>query len=64
MLASEKPTPILMRIGIARSKQQEPRDFDHVGPAHQLTRDREEFFGQVDIETLDRFEDVFKRLAL
>lgn len=64
LLASEKPTPILMRIGIARSKQQEPRDFDHVGPAHQLTRDREEFFGQVDIETLDRFEDVFKRLAL
>ncbi|MFJ4858691.1 AAA family ATPase [Streptomyces sp. NPDC088730] len=63
LLVSDNPTAILMRIGVARGKQKEPRDFDHVGPAHQLTRDREEFFGQVDSETLNRFEDVFKRLA-
>lgn len=59
---TEKPLPILMRIGIARQKQQKPRDFDHVGPAHQLTYDREAFFAQVDDETLDRFERVFKAL--
>lgn len=63
LLVSDNPTAILMRIGVARSKQKEPRDFDHVGPAHQLTRDRDEFFEQVDNETLNRFEDVFKLLA-
>ncbi|MFF4369494.1 ATP-dependent endonuclease [Streptomyces sp. NPDC001594] len=62
LITTDKPTPILVRVGIARQKQQKPRDFDHVGPAHQLTRDREAFFQQVDDETLDRFETVFKKL--
>ncbi|MEU0519412.1 AAA family ATPase [Streptosporangium sp. NPDC006007] len=63
LITTQKPTPILMRIGIAREQQERSRDFDHVGPAHQLTRDRDVFFEQVDDETLDRFEKVFKRLA-
>ncbi|MGY3783764.1 hypothetical protein [Streptomyces antibioticus] len=63
LIASDKPLPILKRIGIAREKQHKPRDFDHVGPAHQLTRDKDAFFEQVDDETLDRFETVFKKLT-
>ncbi|GAA2417456.1 AAA family ATPase [Streptomyces mauvecolor] len=62
LITTDKPTPILMRLGIARQKQQRPRDFDHVGPAHQLTRDKDAFFEQVDNETLDRFETVFEKL--
>lgn len=62
LITPDKPLPILKRIGIAREKQHKPRDFDHVGPAHQLTRDRDAFFEQVDNDTLDRFETVFKIL--
>lgn len=62
LITTDKPLPILKRIGIAREKQHKPRDFDHVGPAHQLTRDKDAFFEQVDDETLDRFETVFKKL--
>ncbi|MFD7838304.1 AAA family ATPase [Streptomyces sp. NPDC059761] len=63
LITPAKPLPILQRIGIAREKQHKPRDFDHVGPAHQLTSDREAFFAQVDDDTLDRFEAVFKKLT-
>ncbi|MFD9268664.1 AAA family ATPase [Streptomyces goshikiensis] len=63
LITPAKPLPILQRIGIAREKQRKPRDFDHVGPAHQLTSDREAFFAQVDDDTLDRFEAVFKKLT-
>ncbi|MEU6784619.1 AAA family ATPase [Nonomuraea angiospora] len=50
--------PILRRIGQIRG------EFDHAGPAHQLTRDIAEFFTQVDDLTLERFEDLFRRLAV
>ncbi|MGW3520591.1 AAA family ATPase [Streptomyces hydrogenans] len=63
LINPDKPLPILQRIGIAREKQRKPRDFDHVGPAHQLTRDKDAFFAQVDDDTLDRFEAVFKKLT-
>ncbi|WUW24233.1 hypothetical protein OG521_27105 [Streptomyces sp. NBC_01463] len=63
LITPNKPLPILKRIGIAREQQNKPRDFDHVGPAHQLTRDKDVFFDQVDDETLDRFETVFKQLT-
>ncbi|MFC5799314.1 AAA family ATPase [Streptomyces formicae] len=63
LFTPDKPLPILKRIGIAREKQQKRRDFDHVGPAHQLTRDKDDFFAQVDDDTLDRFETVFKKLT-
>ncbi|MCT6782335.1 ATP-binding protein [Streptomyces sp. CS7] len=63
LITPDKPLPILKRIGIAREKQRKPRDFDHVGPAHQLTRDKDDFFEQIDEETLDRFEAVFKKLT-
>jgi energy-coupling factor transporter ATP-binding protein EcfA2 len=62
LITPGKPLPILKRIGIAREKQHKPREFDHVGPAHQLTRDKDDFFAQVDDDTLDRFEAVFKKL--
>ncbi|MFD4833292.1 AAA family ATPase [Streptomyces uncialis] len=62
LITPDKPLPILQRIGIAREKQRKPRDFDHVGPAHQLTQDKDAFFAQVDDDTLDRFETVFKKL--
>ncbi|MFD5084252.1 AAA family ATPase [Kitasatospora sp. NPDC058406] len=64
LIHTEKPTPILMRLKIAREKQGKPGAFDHVGPAHELTRDRDEFFKQVDDQTLDRFEEVFKKLKV
>ncbi|MFJ7416411.1 AAA family ATPase [Streptomyces sp. NPDC098077] len=63
LINPDNPLPILKRIGIAREKQQESRDFDHVGPAHQLTSDRDGFFAQVDDDTLDRFEAVFTKLT-
>ncbi len=63
LITPDNPLPILKRIGIAREKQHKPRDFDHVGPAHQLTRDKDAFFAQVDDDTLDRFEAVFKKLT-
>ncbi|MGW4026558.1 AAA family ATPase [Streptomyces sp. NPDC005009] len=63
LIIPDRPLPILQRIGIAREKQHKPRDFDHVGPAHQLTRDKDDFFTQVDDDTLDRFETVFKKLT-
>jgi predicted ATP-dependent endonuclease of OLD family len=63
LIPTDRPIPILKRIGIARDNQHKPRDFDHVGPAHQLTRDKDAFFEQVDGETLDRFEAVFKKLT-
>ncbi|UPZ34591.1 ATP-binding protein (plasmid) [Streptomyces sp. LRE541] len=63
LITPDTPLPILKRIGIAREKQHKPRDFDHVGPAHQLTRDKDAFFAQVDDDTLDRFEAVFKKLT-
>jgi hypothetical protein len=62
LITPDKPLPILKRIGIAREKQRKPREFDHVGPAHQLTRDKDDFFAQVDDDTLNRFETVFKKL--
>ncbi|MEU8523392.1 AAA family ATPase [Streptomyces sp. NPDC048577] len=64
LITPDKPLPILQRIGIAREKQRKPRDFDHVGPAHQLTQDKDAFFAQVDDDTLDRFEAVFKKLSV
>ncbi|WP_329375392.1 hypothetical protein [Streptomyces sp. NBC_01483] len=63
LITTDKPLPILKHIGIARENQHKPRDFDHVGPAHQLTRDKDAFFEQVDDETLNRFETVFKKLT-
>ncbi|MEU9158098.1 AAA family ATPase [Streptomyces sp. NPDC048417] len=63
LITPDKPLPILKRIGIAREKQHKTRDFDHVGPAHQLTQDKDAFFAQVDDDTLDRFETVFKKLT-
>jgi hypothetical protein len=63
LIATDKPTPILMRLKTAREKQKLNGSFDHVGPAHQLTRDRDEFFGQIDDETLNRFEEVFTKLG-
>ncbi|MEU6653357.1 AAA family ATPase [Streptomyces sp. NPDC046900] len=62
LIPTDRPIPILKRIGIAREQQHKPRDFDHVGPAHQLTRDNDAFFEQVDDETLARFETVFEKL--
>ncbi|MFI6801704.1 ATP-dependent nuclease [Streptosporangium canum] len=50
--------PILRRIALARA------EFDHAGPAHQLTADIEEFFAQVDPATLERFEELFHLLAV
>jgi hypothetical protein len=64
LITPDTPLPILQRIGIAREKQRKPRDFDRVGPAHQLTRDKDDFFAQVDDDTLDRFEAVFKKLTV
>jgi energy-coupling factor transporter ATP-binding protein EcfA2 len=55
---SQTSEPILRRIGLARG------EFDHAGPVHQLTNDLEEFFAQVDATTLDRFEEVFRLLAV
>ncbi|WP_109036402.1 AAA family ATPase [Streptomyces rubrogriseus] len=63
LISTSSPTPILMRLKITREKRQQPGAFDHVGPAHELTRDRDAFFEQIDDETLDRFENVFKRLS-
>lgn len=63
LLATDRPTPILMRLKITREKNRHPGSFDHVGPAHQLTRDKDAFFEQVDDDTLDRFETVFKKLT-
>lgn len=63
LIATDKPTPILMRLKLAREKQRLNGSFDHVGPAHQLTRDRDEFFSQIDNETLNRFEEVFVKLG-
>ncbi|MFE4654848.1 hypothetical protein [Streptomyces sp. NPDC056707] len=59
---TDRPTPILMRLKITREKNGQPGSFDHVGPAHQFTGDRDAFFAEIDDESLDRFEDVFKRL--
>jgi energy-coupling factor transporter ATP-binding protein EcfA2 len=50
--------PILRRIAVARG------DFDHAGPAHQLTKDLDAFLAQVDEETLNRFEGLFRRLTV
>jgi energy-coupling factor transporter ATP-binding protein EcfA2 len=36
--------------------------YDHVLPAHALTEHRDEFFSAVSVTTLDRFEELFKRL--
>ncbi|SFC62707.1 AAA family ATPase [Streptomyces aidingensis] len=56
----DTPEPILRRIGIARQRAGMNPKFDHVGPAHHLTRNSAEFFAQADPETLDRFEKVFR----
>jgi hypothetical protein len=53
------PQPILRRIKVSGRD-----DFDHAKPAHQLTADREEFFAQVDADTLDRFEALFAMLTV
>ncbi|MEJ2851953.1 MULTISPECIES: AAA family ATPase [unclassified Saccharothrix] len=53
----QTPEPILRRISLARGK------FDHAGPAHQLTKDHDLFFAQVDDETLNRFEELFAKLV-
>ncbi|WP_028183422.1 AAA family ATPase [Salinispora arenicola] len=58
---SDLPTtgePILRRIENIRGK------FDHAGPAHQLTKDLDEFLAQVDPATLARFEELFVKLAV
>ncbi|MFG1766921.1 ATP-dependent endonuclease [Micromonospora parva] len=54
----QTPEPILRRISKVRG------DFDHAGPAHVLTQNLEEFFAQVDPETLDRFEKLFTKLPV
>lgn len=54
----QTPEPILRRISVARA------DFDHAGPAQQLTKDPSAFFTQIDPETLDRFEKLFTQLAV
>ncbi|MEU0403295.1 hypothetical protein ABZ318_24295 [Streptomyces sp. NPDC006197] len=51
-----------MRLRHTREKNKQPGAFAHVVPAHQLTRDRDEFFAQIDDESLDHFEDVSKLL--
>lgn len=58
----DTPEPILRRIGIARQRRGLKPEFDHVGPAHQLTQDADAFFGQADDKTLDRFAEVFRLL--
>ncbi|MER5973218.1 hypothetical protein ABT112_26405 [Streptomyces sp. NPDC002055] len=63
LISTSNPTPILMRLKITREKRQQPGTLDRVRPAHELARDRDAFFEQVDDETLNRFEDVFKRLV-
>jgi energy-coupling factor transporter ATP-binding protein EcfA2 len=50
--------PILRRIENVRGK------FDHAGPAHLLTQNLDEFLAQVDPDTLDRFEELFTKLAV
>lgn len=52
------PEPILRRIGKVRP------EFDHAGPAHQLTQNMEAFFAQVDEKTLSQFEQLFVKLAV
>ncbi|WP_420118119.1 ATP-dependent nuclease [Micromonospora sp.] len=54
----QTPEPILRRISKVRG------DFDHAGPAHVLTQNLEEFFAQVDAQTLDRFEELFTKLPV
>ncbi|GGN04189.1 hypothetical protein GCM10011609_49280 [Lentzea pudingi] len=54
----QTPEPILRRIELTRGK------FDHAWPAHQLTKDLDSFFGQVDADTLDRFEELFAKLVV
>jgi energy-coupling factor transporter ATP-binding protein EcfA2 len=50
--------PILRRIALVRG------EFDHAGPAHQLTSDLGAFFAQVDDATLERFEEIFRLLTV
>ena len=50
--------PILRRIAVARG------EFDHAIVAHQLTADPGEFFVQADGETLDHFEQLFRKLPV
>ncbi|MFZ3491750.1 AAA family ATPase [Streptomyces sp. 5.8] len=63
LVDTKVPTAILMRLKITREKRNQPGKFDHVGAAHQLTSDRDAFFAQVDDETLDRFENLFRVLS-
>ncbi|WP_394426882.1 AAA family ATPase [Streptomyces sp. SGAir0957] len=63
LVTTDRPTAILMRLRSTRQKQGQPPTFDHVGPAHELTRHRQAFFDQVDDVTLDHFEDAFKRVS-
>ncbi|MET8481868.1 AAA family ATPase [Streptomyces clavifer] len=59
----QTPEPILRRVGTARQRARMEPKFDHVGPAHQLTQDKIEFFAQVESTTLDRFEAVFRLIS-
>jgi ABC-type molybdenum transport system ATPase subunit/photorepair protein PhrA len=56
------PEPILRRLQVTRAQQAQEGKFDHALPAHELTASRTEFFDQVDVATLDRFEELFRLL--
>jgi energy-coupling factor transporter ATP-binding protein EcfA2 len=53
---AETGEPILRRIEALRGQ------FDHALPAHTLTARRDDFFGQIRPDTLDRFEKLMERL--
>jgi len=53
------PEPILRRLSQAGHA-----NFDLAKPAHRLTAGRDEFFAQVDTETLNRFEQLLERLIV
>lgn len=59
----QTPEPVLRRVGAARQRARMEPKFDHVGPDHQLTQDKIEFFAQVESTTLDRFEAVFRLIS-
>ena len=56
------PEPILRRLKVTRVQKGQEGTFDHALPAHELTASRAEFFGQVDVATLDQFEELFRLL--
>ncbi|TQK49872.1 putative AbiEii toxin of type IV toxin-antitoxin system [Streptomyces sp. SLBN-118] len=60
----DTPQPILQRLQVARERDGLPGTFDHAGLAHQLTVYQQEFFVQADPDTLNRFEALFRELAV